>query len=94
MVSVKNFQIVSPEAPDKVVLQFGKARRTDSRTHLAEGARCTRTDGRGHTRRMSLFLSQAAKEEYILDFGYPLTPLQALALGLSSLAYKLANEGG
>ena len=43
---------------------------------------------------MSLFTSQAAKEEYILDFGYPLTPLQALALGLSSLAYKLANEGG
>jgi len=58
--SVKNFQIVSPEAPGTVVLQFGKA----------------------------------AKEDYILDYGYPLSPLQALALGLSSLAYKIANEGG
>lgn len=58
--SVKNFQIVSPEAPGTVVLQFGKA----------------------------------AKEDYILDYGYPLSPLQALALGLSALAYKLANEGG
>ena len=40
------------------------------------------------------YLDKAAKDEYILDFGYPLTPLQALALGLSALAYKVANEGG
>ena len=37
---------------------------------------------------------KAAKEDYILDYGYPLSPLQALALALSALAYKLANEGG
>lgn len=58
--SVKNFQLVSPEAPEQVVLQFGKV----------------------------------AKDEYILDFGYPYTPLQALGMALVSLAYKLANEGG
>ena len=42
----------------------------------------------------STYPGKAAKDEYILDYGYPLTPLQALALGLSSLALKLANEGG
>ena len=39
-------------------------------------------------------LGKAAKEDYILDYGYPFSPLQALALALSALAYKLANEGG
>ena len=37
---------------------------------------------------------QAGKDEFILDFGHPLTPVQAFALGVSSLAFKLANEGG
>ena len=41
-----------------------------------------------------LQFGKAAKEDYILDYSYPLSPLQALALGLSALAYKLANEGG
>ena len=41
-----------------------------------------------------LLSGKVAKGEYILDYGYPLTPLQALALGLSALALKLANEGG
>ena len=38
--------------------------------------------------------TQTGKDEYILDYGYPLSPFQALALGLSALAYKIANEGG
>ena len=41
-----------------------------------------------------LQFGKAAKEDYILDYGYPFSPLQALALALSALAYKLANEGG
>mmetsp|Transcript_4365 Transcript_4365/g.13476 ORF Transcript_4365/g.13476 Transcript_4365/m.13476 type:complete len:106 (+) Transcript_4365:32-349(+) len=34
------------------------------------------------------------KNDFILDFQYPFTPMQAFAFGLTSLAYKLANEGG
>ena len=46
------------------------------------------------TQRAHLLSGKVAKGEYILDYGYPLTPLQALALGLSALSLKLANEGG
>ena len=42
----------------------------------------------------STYPGKAAKDEYILDYGYPLTPLQALALGLSALSLMLANAGG
>jgi tubby-related protein 1 len=37
---------------------------------------------------------KTGKHDFILDFQYPLTPMQAFAFGLTSLAYKLANEGG
>ena len=47
-----------------------------------------------YLQRAHLLSGKVAKGEYILDYGYPLTPLQALALGLSALSLKLANEGG
>jgi len=37
---------------------------------------------------------KVGKDEFTCDFTWPLTPLQAFGLGVSSLAYKLANEGG
>ncbi len=35
-----------------------------------------------------------AKDEYCVDYSYPMSPLQAFALALSALGYKLGNEGG
>lgn len=58
MASVKNFQLVSPEDEDTVLLQFGRT----------------------------------AKEEFTMDFQWPLSPLQAFAICLSSFDYKLACE--
>ncbi|KAJ1629073.1 tubby C-terminal-like domain-containing protein [Pavlovales sp. CCMP2436] len=37
---------------------------------------------------------KTGKNDFILDFQHPFTPMQAFAFGLTSLAYKLANEGG
>jgi len=41
-----------------------------------------------------LQFGKTGKNDFILDFQYPFTPMQAFAFGLTSLAYKLANEGG
>lgn len=35
-----------------------------------------------------------ARDEFILDFRHPLSPIQAFALGLTALARKLSSEGG
>eukprot|EP00392_Amoebophrya_sp_AT5.2_P013409 g13527.t1 len=56
--SVKNFQLISPNDPDTVVLQFGRV----------------------------------AKDQFNLDFRYPLSPYQAFAIVLSSFDYKLCCE--
>ncbi|XP_012498483.1 PREDICTED: tubby-related protein 2 [Propithecus coquereli] len=56
--SVKNFQIVHPNNPGYVVLQFGRV----------------------------------AQDMFTMDFCYPLCPLQAFAICLSSLDGKLACE--
>ena len=37
---------------------------------------------------------KVGKNEFTLDYAWPLTPLQAFGFALTSLAYKLANEGG
>lgn len=58
MASVKNFQLVSPDDHDTVVLQFGRT----------------------------------GKDTFTMDFQYPLTPLQAFSICLSSFDYKLACE--
>ncbi|XP_021101483.1 tubby-related protein 2 isoform X7 [Heterocephalus glaber] len=54
--SVKNFQIINPNKPDKVVLQFGRV----------------------------------APDTFTMDFCFPLCPLQAFAICLSSFDGKLA----
>ncbi|KAM6154411.1 tubby-related protein 2 [Erethizon dorsatum] len=54
--SVKNFQIIYPNKPDKVVLQFGRV----------------------------------APDTFTMDFCFPLCPLQAFAICLSSFDGKLA----
>lgn len=41
-----------------------------------------------------LQFGKRGKDEFVVDFQYPFTPLQAFAFGLTALAYKLANEGG
>ncbi|XP_031819282.1 tubby-related protein 2 isoform X3 [Sarcophilus harrisii] len=56
--SVKNFQIVHPEDPDYLVLQFGRV----------------------------------APDTFTMDFRFPLCPLQAFAICLSSFDGKLACE--
>uniref|UniRef100_A0A8C9UKT3 Tubby-like protein n=1 Tax=Spermophilus dauricus TaxID=99837 RepID=A0A8C9UKT3_SPEDA len=56
--SVKNFQIVHPEDPDYLVLQFGRV----------------------------------APDMFTMDFQFPLCPLQAFAICLSSFDGKLACE--
>jgi len=58
MASVKNFQLVSPDDIETVLLQFG------------------RND----------------KERFSMDYQWPLCPLQAFAVALSSFDYKLACE--
>lgn len=58
MASVKNFQLVSPDDHDTVVLQFGRT----------------------------------GKDTFSMDYQWPLSPLQAFAICLSSFDYKLACE--
>ena len=58
MASVKNFQLVTPDDHDAVVLQFGRV----------------------------------GKDLFTMDYQYPLSPLQAFAICLSSFDYKLACE--
>lgn len=38
-----------------------------------------------------LIFGQASEDKYILDFRHPLSPIQALAIGMSSIAYKLGS---
>lgn len=58
MASVKNFQLVSPDDQERVVLQFGRV----------------------------------DKDLFSMDFQYPLSPLQAFSICLSSFDQKLACE--
>ena len=58
MASVKNFQMVDPEDPDTVLLQFGRV----------------------------------GKDLFTMDYQWPLCPLQAFAIALSSFDYKIACE--
>ena len=41
-----------------------------------------------------LQFGKSARDEFILDFTFPLSPVQAFALALTALARKLASEGG
>ncbi|KAH7479673.1 Tubby-related protein 2 [Phytophthora ramorum] len=59
MASVKNFQLVTPEDQETVVLQFGRV----------------------------------GKDLFTMDFRWPLCPLQAFAITLSSFDSKLACDG-
>ena len=58
MASVKNFQLVSPDELETVIVQFGRV----------------------------------GKDLFTLDFRFPLSPLQAFGIALSSFDYKLACE--
>jgi len=58
MASVKNFQLVTPDDHDRVVLQFGRV----------------------------------GKDLFTMDVQWPLSPLQAFSICLSSFDYKLACE--
>lgn len=55
MASVKNFQLVTPENQDSIVLQFGRI----------------------------------AKDEFTMDFQWPISPFQAFAITLSSFDQKI-----
>jgi len=56
--SVKNFQLIRQDDPEKIVLQFGRVK----------------------------------KNLFNIDFGWPITPLQACSLALSSFDYKICSE--
>eukprot|EP00164_Ancoracysta_twista_P003917 GFYU01005253.1.p1 GENE.GFYU01005253.1~~GFYU01005253.1.p1 ORF type:complete len:415 (+),score=105.05 GFYU01005253.1:142-1245(+) len=56
--SVKNFQLVSDDDPERVILQFGRV----------------------------------GKHNFTMDYQYPMSPLQAFAICLSSFDHKLACE--
>lgn len=58
MASVKNFQLVSPEDHEAVLLQFGRT----------------------------------GKDIFSMDYQWPLSPLQAFSICMSSFDYKLACE--
>jgi hypothetical protein len=58
MASVKNFQLVSPEDHEAVLLQFGRT----------------------------------GKDMFTMDYQWPLSPLQAFSICMSSFDYKLACE--
>eukprot|EP01138_Halocafeteria_seosinensis_P015406 gb/GECG01015723.1/.p1 GENE.gb/GECG01015723.1/~~gb/GECG01015723.1/.p1 ORF type:complete len:139 (+),score=7.03 gb/GECG01015723.1/:1-417(+) len=58
MASVKNFQLVTPEDHDRVILQFGRT----------------------------------AKDLFTMDVRWPLSPLQAFGICVSSFDYKLACD--
>ncbi len=58
MASVKNFQLVSPDDHDRIVLQFGRT----------------------------------GKDTFSMDYAWPLSPLQAFAICMTSFDYKLACE--
>jgi hypothetical protein len=58
MASVKNFQLVSPDDHDTVLLQFGRT----------------------------------GKDSFSMDFQWPLSPMQAFAICLSSFDFKLVCE--
>ena len=58
MASVKNFQLVSPDDHEAVLLQFGRT----------------------------------GKDVFTMDYQWPLSPLQAFSICMSSFDYKLACE--
>ncbi|CAM9246503.1 unnamed protein product, partial [Hapterophycus canaliculatus] len=58
MASVKNFQLVSTEDFDRIILQFGRV----------------------------------ARDEFTMDFQYPISPFQAFAITLSSFDSKIACD--
>ena len=51
-------------------------------------------DCRAERRPLVLQFGKSARDEFILDFTFPLSPVQAFALALTALARKLASEGG
>ena len=50
--------------------------------------------GADGSRPLAFQFGKAGKEEFILDFRHPLSPVQAFALGITALARKLSSEGG
>lgn len=99
MASVKNFQLIAAGNEDEVVLQFGTIARL-----LFGTACCNEWDGGAFisfhlnfmdSRRHFLFntkLGRIAKDTFTMDFGHPLSPMQAFAICLSSFDYKFACE--
>lgn len=63
---------------------------------LAEDPAATDTPmlGADGARPLLLQFGKVARDEYILDFRHPLSPVQAFALGITALARKIASEGG
>lgn len=83
MASVKNFQLVSPNDHDTVVLQFGRVAKDTFNMDYQWCARI-RDDARAPLARFSPLL--------LPSFRRPLTPLQAFAITLSAFDYKLSVE--
>jgi hypothetical protein len=77
--SVKNFQ-----------MELG-APMTAEADPAASGCAVLGADG---ARPLLLQFGKAGKDEFILDFRHPLSPVQAFALGITAIARKLSSEGG
>ena len=84
--SVKNFQMElgAPMPADADPIEYAHAGGPG-------GARVLGADGR---RSLLCQFGKVARDEFILDFRHPLSPVQAFALGLTALSRKLSSEGG
>ena len=80
--SVKNFQLISEDNREYVVLQFGKVR-------SSQGHDCGGHQVNDHCHCCD---QQVGKDTFTMDFQWPMTAFQAFSICLSSFDNKLACE--
>ena len=83
MASVKNFQLM---------VHSGEDGSDDSQHGDGEGGGSGGDGGGAEEERPCLQFGRVGKDMFTMDFGWPLSPLQAFAICLSSFDYKLACE--
>jgi len=89
--SVKNFQLCVDSSSSPVPDAFSLSAGTAPEPPPPPDAQTPQAAAQGP---VVFQFGKIGKDEFVLDFAYPLTPLQAFSLGVTTLAFKMANEGG
>jgi hypothetical protein len=92
--SVKNFQMEINSS--SAAGGEGDASRAGAAAEAAARPRTTSTVvvGADGAQPLAFQFGKVGRDEFILDFRHPLSPVQAFALGLTALARKLSSQGG